>query len=425
MPVSVGSGNREIENRAAVRGNANKRLTTANLSVGLGILPGMGSMNEIEQPHDVLVAVEPVLSEQELDRVRRNVIAAKAPNTRRAYSQDWRRFESWCGSAGRQAVPAHPLTVSAYLTEAADALDSQGHHTYSADTLGRWAAAIAYRHRAAGLPSPCSASVASEALAGIRRDTTRRRRRARRAAPLLTGDIRDLVAVPRVDTTTVARRLAALRDPALILLAFPGALRASELCQRRAVDIRQHRLDGLHIVIEQSKGDQESAVTVPVPRASDPAVCPPCAWVRWRAVLTAQSSGGRGAVKLHLDRDNPADPFDHHICRGELTELPQQMPAFCSIDRHGNLSTGRALGAESLGDILRRHLRALGYTTAEIKTFSGHSLRAGFVTDSIRAGATERQIMRQTRHKSEAMVRRYQREDAPLADNAVTLLPLL
>ncbi len=42
--------------------------------------------------------------------------------------------------------------------------------------------------------------------------------------------------------------------------------------------------------------------------------------------------------------------------------------------------------------------------------FSGHSLRAGLATSAAMAGASERVIMRQTRHKSEAMVRRYVRD---------------
>lgn len=41
--------------------------------------------------------------------------------------------------------------------------------------------------------------------------------------------------------------------------------------------------------------------------------------------------------------------------------------------------------------------------------YSGHSLRAGFVTAAAAGGATDRQIMRQAGHKSQRMIDRYSR----------------
>jgi integrase len=51
--------------------------------------------------------------------------------------------------------------------------------------------------------------------------------------------------------------------------------------------------------------------------------------------------------------------------------------------------------------------------------FSGHSLRAGFATSAAGAGATERDIMKHTRHKSEQMVRRYIRKGSLFKGNLV------
>lgn len=53
--------------------------------------------------------------------------------------------------------------------------------------------------------------------------------------------------------------------------------------------------------------------------------------------------------------------------------------------------------------------------------YSGHSLRAGFVIEASDNGATDRQIMKQTRHKSVAMVHRYAREDQRDRQTAVSL----
>jgi integrase len=50
--------------------------------------------------------------------------------------------------------------------------------------------------------------------------------------------------------------------------------------------------------------------------------------------------------------------------------------------------------------------------------FGGHSLRAGFVTQAYRDGATDAEIMGTTRHKSTAMLARYRREADPVARGA-------
>ena len=42
--------------------------------------------------------------------------------------------------------------------------------------------------------------------------------------------------------------------------------------------------------------------------------------------------------------------------------------------------------------------------------YAGHSLRAGHATSAVIAGASERSIMNQTRHRSVQMVRRYSRD---------------
>lgn len=57
--------------------------------------------------------------------------------------------------------------------------------------------------------------------------------------------------------------------------------------------------------------------------------------------------------------------------------------------------------------IVKRHAGHVGFAAEE---FSGHSLRAGLATSAAEAGQNEREIMNQTRHKSEKMVRRYIRK---------------
>jgi integrase len=61
---------------------------------------------------------------------------------------------------------------------------------------------------------------------------------------------------------------------------------------------------------------------------------------------------------------------------------------------------------------------------ADPNEYGGHSLRAGFVTEASANGATDREIMKQTGHKSSAMVHRYAREDQKDRQTAVGKLGL-
>ncbi|MNW70940.1 hypothetical protein D3C74_504890 [compost metagenome] len=51
-------------------------------------------------------------------------------------------------------------------------------------------------------------------------------------------------------------------------------------------------------------------------------------------------------------------------------------------------------------------------------------MRAGFVTQAVRAGASSLEVMRQTQHTNPATVAVYSRDNDPLAGNAVTRLGL-
>ena len=52
--------------------------------------------------------------------------------------------------------------------------------------------------------------------------------------------------------------------------------------------------------------------------------------------------------------------------------------------------------------------------------FSGHSLRAGLATAAAKAGKSASTIMKQTGHKSLAMVSRYVRDASLFEDNAAS-----
>ena len=95
-------------------------------------------------------------------------------------------------------------------------------------------------------------------------------------------------------------------------------------------------------------------------------------------------------------------------------------PVFRPIRKGGTVSPTRLTG-HAVAIAVKTYARAAGLSA---DTFSGHSLRAGFVTSAARAGEPERRIMRQTGHKSIEMVLRYVRQANAFTDNAVRALGL-
>lgn len=348
---------------------------------------------------------------------------ARSTNTLRAYRSDWARFAAWCATQGLQALPAEPATVALYLAAAAtpasppDPRAGAHHEGYRASTLARWAAAIAAVHAADGRPSPTAAQLVRDTLRGIRRvhGTTPAGK-----DPLLLDGIRQLLAhLPAPGWPSgPARR----RDRFLILAGFAGAARRSELVALDVGDITPHHADGLHLRVRRSKTDQDAAGAVKaLPYGSHPLTCPVCAWLDWIEILDTVDRYGHDALRERLEQ-HPTSQSGHR-CRDQRTLRPSDgphRPVFRPITRHGAVSI-RRLSAAAVGQILQRYAAAAGMNPDRI---GGHSLRAGFVTQAARAGASNRAIMRQTGHRSHAMVDRYVREAAPLRDNAVTELGL-
>ena len=78
---------------------------------------------------------------------------------------------------------------------------------------------------------------------------------------------------------------------------------------------------------------------------------------------------------------------------------------------------GARLSDQSVSLLIKRYAHAIGLPAERI---SGHSLRAGFVTSAVRAGASLVSIQRQTGHASLDMLARYIRELDPFVCNAHT-----
>jgi len=339
---------------------------------------------------------------------------SRARSTWQAYDGDMADFRRWCAAQqpSRSALPATPETVALYLTALAP--------VRAPATLRRRMAAISVAHQLGGLDSPTGHPAVRTVWAGIRRTHRVAPRKVRAAR---TPDIAALVNTrpdvsspspagsrhragaatspsrPEVADTanatvsagaasrsvgTAEMGLADARDRALLLLGFAGALRRSELVALDIADVTEDD-DGLRLVIRRSKTDQDGeGVLVGLPYGSNPATCPVRAWRAW---LT---------------------------CSG-LTEGP----AFRAVDRHGRLGA-RRLSDRAVADMIKRRAAVAGLSGR----FGGHSLRAGFATESYARGVPELAVMRHGRWRSAAVMRGYVEEGALWTDNAAARIGL-
>ncbi|MBY4403021.1 site-specific integrase [Rhodococcus fascians] len=363
------------------------------------------------------VAVEPEIPPAVAKRIASAVLSSRSEGTRKTYAAAWRRFTRWCEANGHVTLPAHPITVAAYLVEAADTRTETGERAYAAATFGTWIAAINHQHRTTGHLSPSAHELVTATLSGIRREYAAAGDRPRSPRdPLLVDDIKLFVGTARERCLGWADEVLERRDSAILLLGFAGAFRRSELSEMVCGDVTVHRHDGLHIRLRKSKTDQEGRGAVKaLPYTESHETCPPCAYVRWVQVVAAFDAGGRPSV-IRLLRKPEA--FTEHVCRGGVPRTAARAPLLRAIAKNGNLGSTPLSGA-AIHQTIRRRAEHAGYDPTGLAKLGGHSLRAGFVTQGTRNGADGSAIARQTGHASLDSVEVYRREHAPLAGNAV------
>lgn len=348
----------------------------------------------------------------------RKITASKSANTRDAYERDWAKWTDWCTRNRVIALPADPVAVANFISEASEAVRPSGRPAYAPSTLTRWVAAINSVHRAAGHPAPGIHETVKAALSGIRREAARPPRRMK---ALTLDPLRTVLAATPLNGWPVG--VHGRRDYALLLIGMAGAFRRSELA---AITTDRCDLDpeqGLLIRLHQSKGDQEArGMTKAVPYGANPSTCGPCAFVRWVRVLDAARSGERSAVMRTVLTEVD---LDTHVCRParlpEWATNGEPAPLFVVAHRHGDVSVDRPMSGQAVHQVVRRRLAAAGIDPTK---WGAHSLRAGFITQALRTGATYTAIMNQTGQKKPETVEVYSREHTPSENNAVTRMGL-
>ena len=283
------------------------------------------------------------------------LVAADAPATVRAYTADWQHFASWCQARQVSPMPATPELVGEYLAELGEG--------YAKATLRRKVAAIARAARIAGTPLDTRHPSIRDVLRGIGRTHGSP---ARRAQALTTDEVQRLV-------DTCGDDLVGLRDRALLLLTFAGALRRSELC---AVEVEHlhWKPRSLELLIPRSKTDPEAeGDRIGIPRGRVETTCPVRALQAW-----VQAAG-----------------IEHG-------------PVFRAVTRQNTIRAG-ALSGEGVRLIVVKRARLAGIKATRLEPISPHGLRAGFVTSAYRNGVPDEEIMGHSRHRSLTVMRSYVR----------------
>ena len=289
---------------------------------------------------------------------------AKADNTRRAYRAGVRAWCAWCASHDLPCLPARAADVVAFLA-------AERGRGLSVNTVELRRAAIRYLHFIAGLPVPTAEAHVAATLAGMHREA---------------ADAGELPAKKLAATADILRQilagipddLAGLRDRAMLLVGFAGALRRAELAAIR-VEHLEATERGLRLTLPRSKGDRTgSGVTVAIPYGATE-LCPVRALRRWQEA--ANITGGAVFRRIWV-------PPTRH----QLGEGPSPVVGI------------RAIDAGTVARIIKTRAAKAGFDPDEI---GGHSLKRGALTTGMDRGVHPTRLKQFGRHKSYAVLDEY------------------
>ena len=286
------------------------------------------------------------------DAAKVRLEAIFAPSTRRSYLSSLRQYERFCAETG-----LHPHEVGSMIAFC-EHLAAQGRKIA---TIERHLAALRMRY-----------GVADDRLRlylrGLRRTLGCAKDKKAPLTPTQLGLIK----------WDSGRK--GLRDKALILVGFFGALRRSELVGLNIEDV-EFVPEGAILTIRKSKTDQVGGGReVAIGYAKRPELCPV------RALQSYMATLGRNTG-----------------------------PLFVSMRK--SQYTQSRLSTDAVARIVKDYADRLGL---DPRRFGGHSLRAGFATTAALLGATEDEIALQTGHKSMTVLRGYIRRASLFERNAMT-----
>lgn len=312
------------------------------------------------------------LDDAEAQRVVRAIGNSRSASTRRSYASRWRGWTAWCAEYGHTPLPGTSFEVAAYVTWLAE-------KGLSLSTINASLAAIRAVHEDRGLEDPTTGAGMTRVRAGVARSVG--------VAPSRQAHAITIQELRRMLVTCDPDGVRGVRDRALLLLGFAGALRRSEIAALEVSDVtRQHC--GIVLRIRRSKSDQEGrGALVGVPRGEREDTDPVTALHAWMTL-----------AGIHDGR------------------------LFLAITRHNSVPrTRRPLSGAAIDAIIQSRAAAAGLSDLPI---TGHSLRAGHATAAANAGVDALRLARTTRHARLETLARYLRPAEVIGDSSAGALGL-
>lgn len=301
------------------------------------------------------------------------VDASTSEATKKAYRSDWLSFKTWATGNRVSYLPATGPTVANYITFLAN------RKKLASSTISRALSSISQAHETLNLQNPIKSGEVSRVNKGIRRKKGTKQRRAK---PLLIEDLKDLCDGMR--PSFLGRR-----DKAILLVGWAAALRRSEIVALNFDDI-DFVGQGMTVDISRSKTDQEAeGYKIGIPFAANERHCPVSNLKLWINLAKIESG------PLFFSVGTPGKKF------------------------YTSVSNPHRLSASMINTILKRRLDQAGKKSAG---YSGHSLRAGFVTSAAAQSTPEYLIQGHTRHRSARVLRGYMRDGNLFESNPLSLL---
>lgn len=292
------------------------------------------------------------------DKAREYMRESLSKNTRKDYANSINIFMEWCLSKNLIAFPADPNTVASFMIAQID-------RGLKPSSVNVRVAAIKKAHDSQGLVSPTNHPGVKAVMQGIRR---KHKMVVDKKLPITVERLKLMIGQCQNDITGV-------RDRALLLIGFAGALRRSELVAIQVEDI-EYVDSGIKLHIRKSKTDQEGlGHMIAIPR------------------------GQLGVIEA----------LEHYLSTAQITSgyIFRRITKTKRMLKYG-------LESRTISNVIKKYAALAGFD--DIDSFSGHSLRAGFLTSAALHGADINKMMEVSRHVNFETTRGYIRE-ANLFDN--------
>lgn len=334
----------------------------------------MGEITKFGDFLDITSCAEDRNIDSLVDRVQLFMDASRANGTKRAYRSDWKSFTEFCENLKLVTIPAEPQTVCAYIAWMAE-------KGLKVSTISRHLTTISQAHRAFRKSSPTSDYDVIRTFQGIKRTIGTAQKRAK---PLMWSDMQKIALATK--PSAIGRR-----DRALVLVGWAAALRRSEIVALNRDDI-DFVDEGMIVTIRSSKTDQDGEgylIGIPFASTSSIGVCPV------------------QAMREHIEKSE--------IASGALF-FAMGMAGKAYVCSHGG---SHRLSGKAVNRILGRRMKGAGLDTTG---YSGHSLRAGFITEAAKSRVPEHLIQLHTRHASVKIMRGYIRDGSLFNDNPMKII---